>query len=455
MRWVWYSVLMQATSRKIFKSYDIRGIYPADINEETAYEIGRALGNMVSRETVIVGRDMREGSPALHRGLIRGLTEEGVNVEDIGLVSIDGLYFAAGKYGRDAFMITASHNPREYAGIKMLGKGTEWIRGTDVLNFIEAHPNLPPKEKRGSVTEKDITAEHIAHILSFIDVSKLKPMKIVIDAGNGMAGKVIPELFKNLPFEIVPLCFELDGAFPNHPSNPLEPASQVGVIKKVVEERADLGIIFDGDADRMFFVDETGRFIRADYTLLALAKMMLEKHPGAGIAYSVECSKIVPEKIRAWGGRPIRTPVGYVNVSVFMQRESGVMGGEFSAHYSFSGNYYCDSGFIALLLMLELISESGKKVSELVGEFEVYAKADQINLEVHNISEVLGKIKERYRDAEMDELDGVTIRYPDWWCVIRASNTEPLLRINIEGDTKEIMDAKVREMDELVRSVAR
>ena len=407
--------------RHIFRSYDIRGIYPTDFDTKTAYDIGRALARKERWGRVVVGRDMRLGAKDIHDGLVRGLIDEGVSVEDVGLTPIDGIYFAVGKQKYDGgVMVTASHNPKEYIGLKMIHGNMTAVRGADVLKFLEN--NLQPEEKKegGSVIEKDILEDHVSHILSFVDGKKLKPFNIVVDAGNGMAGKMIPALSKHLPFMVTPLFFDLDGNFPNHPSDPLKPESQTALVKKVRETNADLGVIFDGDTDRMFFVDETGTFIRADYTLLLLAKMMLETHPGEAIVYTVECSKIVPEKIKEMGGRAIRTPVGYANVWDAMRREGAILGGEMSAHYAFKENFCTDSGFIALLFVL---ANCDKKKE---GDMQ--------------------KLKERYKDGNLDEMDGLSIEYPDWWCVIRASNTEPLLRINIEGKTKEAVEEKKEEL---------
>ncbi len=442
-------------NQKIFKSYDIRGIYKTEITGDAGYIVGKTIAKMFEAKRVVVGRDARLGSPDLHKELLRGLTSQGVEVHDLGLVPIEAMYFAVGKYGYDGgVMVTASHNPKEYAGLKVVKKGVEMVRGKDILQYINQNPDIPEKEQKGKVIEKDIKEEHADHALSFIDIKNLKPLKIVVDAGNGMAGQTFPILKQKLPFKFVEMNFEPDGNFPAHPSNPLEPESQKGISERVIKERAHMGVIFDGDADRMFFVDEKGRFLGSDPTICMLARMMLEKYPGAGIAYSAECGRIVPEKIKEWGGRPIRTPVGFVNVSDGMRREDGVMGGEYSAHYCFKDNFYADSGLIAFLLIAELVSKTGKSFSEMVKEFEIYFREPQINLEVKNIPEVLEKIKEQYRDGKLDELDGITVWYPKWWFVVRGSNTEPLLRVNIEASSKELLEDKKREMLEFIAGVA-
>jgi len=274
----------------------------------------------------------------------------------------------------------------------------------------------------------------------------------VVDAGNGMAGKLVPMLEKHLPVTLKKLNFELDGNFPAHPSNPLMPESQVQITKAVIEEQADFGVIFDGDTDRLFFVDEQGKFIRADYTLLVLAKEFLNREVGKGIAYNVVCSKIVPEKILEWGGIPLRSKVGFVNISKAIRENGGIMGGELSAHYSFRDNAYADSGFIAWLILMQLISEDGRKLSQIIADFDKYAKSDEINLEVQDRKGVVEKIKENFTDGYQDELDGLTVDYGNWWFNVRASNTEPLLRVTIEANTAEMLTEKQTMLIEKIKS---
>jgi phosphomannomutase len=433
-------------NEKIFKAYDIRGIYPTELNEIAAYGIGRALARKGIREynckKIVVGSDMRLSGPVLKKELIRGITDEGLTVVDIGLVSIDAAYACVGKFGYEAaVMITASHNPAEYNGFKMVFKDMNWVRGLELKDEVL---NLPLLEniKKGEVVEVDILDDYIEHVLSFVDISKIKPFKVVVDAGNGMAGKIVPLLAKYLPVEIVPLNFELDGNFPAHPSNPLLPESQVEIKERTVADRANFGVIFDGDTDRLFFVDELGNFIRADVTLLLLAKMFLDREPGAGIVYNVICSKIVPEMIIKWGGRPIKSPAGYINIATNMREFNGIMGGELSAHYSFRDNAYSDSGFIAWLIIMQLLSEYDQPLSELVKPFIKYAKNAEINLTVTNIEEKLIAIKKYFNDGQQDFTDGVTVEYDNWWANIRPSNTEPLLRVTVEADNEQLLQEK-------------
>jgi len=433
---------------KIFKSYDIRGIYPDDLDEKTAFLAGQAYANLTGVKKVVIGRDMRIGSERLGESFAAGLIDQGVAVDDLGHVLIDAVYSAVGHYEYDGgIMVTASHNPKEYNGFKMVvrDKGTEMIRGNQLYEFLR-DKSFFSKEPKGEIKARDVISDYLKHVLSFADVEKIKPFKIVVDAGNGMAGKIMPLLFKKLQCELVALNFTLDGNFPAHPSNPLLPESRAQISEKVKEEKADFGVIMDGDTDRLFFVDEKGEFIQADTTLLVLAKYFLEKEPGAGIAYNAICSRAVREKVREWGGRPLRAAVGFVNVAKAMKDNGGVMGGEVSAHYCFRDNYYADSGFIAFMILLALISREGGKLSEIVAGLNPYYRLDEINMKTEKTEEIIAAAREKFKDGEQDELDGLTVEYKDWWINIRPSNTEPLLRITIEAETKETAEEKEKEI---------
>jgi phosphomannomutase len=435
----------------IFKSYDIRGIYPDELNEEAVYKIGQAFIEYIKPKRVVVGRDMRLSSPVLFEAISRGITDKGVDVYNIGLVPTECLYFTVGHYGYDGgIMITASHNPKDYNGFKLVKKGVEIIRGREIGQIIEK-TSFSKSEKTGKIEDINIWPDYLNHIFSFVDINKIKPFKLVVDAGNGMAGKVIPLMEDKLPVEIIPLNFELDGNFPAHPPNPLLEGVIDQINETVKKEKADFGFIFDGDADRIFLIDEKGNFVRADITLLLLAKYFLEKNPSSAIIYNVICSKAVPEFIKKWGGRPIRTPVGFVNIKEGMLQNSGIMGGELSAHYSFRDNFYSDSGFITFLILLQIISQSGQKVSEITATLSPYAKSDEINFEIEDKQAILDKIKEKYSDAKQDYLDGVTIEYDDWWFNARPSQTEPLLRLTIEAKTKELLEKKKKELISLIK----
>ena len=434
----------------IFKSYDIRGIFPSQLNENAAYLIGRAFAIKSNAKKITVGTDMRLSGPALKKALINGIIDEGVNVKDIGLVPVDAIYYAVGKMGDEAgIMITASHNPPEYNGFKMVLKGMEFVSGPEMFEEVK---NLPKEisETKGEVKEEDIISGYINHILSFVDIDKIEPFKVVIDAGNGMAGKIMPILTEGLPLNIIPLNFKLDGSFPAHPSNPLLPESQKGICEAVIKEKADFGVIMDGDTDRLCFIDENGKFIPADMTLLLLAKLFLEREPGAGIVYNLLCSKIVPEMVEKWGGRPLKSKVGYINISKLMREQNGIMGGELSSHYSFRDNGYADSGFIAFVILLQLLSKYNQPLSEIVKPFCKYFKSQEINFSVVDKDATIEKVKEKYSDGKQDFLDGITVEYKDWWFNVRASNTEPLLRLTIEADTKDLLEKKTKELTKII-----
>ncbi len=437
----------------IFKSYDIRGIYPIELNKETAYKIGQAFIEYTKAKNVVVGRDMRLSSPALFKALTKGIIAQGADVFNIGQVPTEGVYFAVGNYGYDSgIIITASHNPKNYNGFKLVkreAERVEIIRGKDMVQIIKKG-DFSKAEKKGEIKEVDIWQDYLAHIFSFVDVKKIKPFKVVVDAGNGMAGKVIPQISPKLPIEIVSLNFKLDGNFSAHPSNPLLEGVTDQISQKVREEEADFGFIFDGDADRIFLIDENGNSTRGDITLLILAKYFLEKNPGSAISYNLICSKAVPEFIKKWGGNPIRTQVGFANVREGILKNNGVVGGEISGHYCFRDNFYLDSGFIAFLTLLQLISESDKKVSEITTELSPYAKTPEINLEIENKEGVINKVKEKYSDGKQDYLDGVTVEYEDWWFNVRSSQTEPLLRLTLEANTQELLEEKKKELTALI-----
>lgn len=438
----------------IFKSYDIRGIYPSDLNKEVAYKIGRAFVKYTGARKVAVGRDMRISSPLLFEWLSKGIMAQGSDVYNIGEVATECIYFTVGHKGYDAgIIITASHNPKEYNGFKMVRKTADKIdvvRGRDILKMIEKI-DLPEVEKKGKTENINIWPDYLNHIFSFVDVNKIKPFKVVIDAGNGMAGKVVPLLAKKLPIEIISLNFNLDGNFPAHPSNPLVERSADQISQTVKGKKADFGFIFDGDADRIFLIDELGNFIKGDVTILLLAKYLLGKNPGKGVAYNLICSRAVPEFIKKWGGKPIRTPVGFVNVRKGIMEGDGIMGGEVSGHYSFRDNFYFDSGFIAFLILLRVISDSEDKVSEIVRELSPYAKGPEINFEIKDKEATLKKIREKFSDGKQDYSDGVTVRYDDWWFNVRPSQTEPLLRLTIEADNEQLLEQKKKELTSLIR----
>ncbi|MBA3472924.1 MAG: phosphomannomutase/phosphoglucomutase [Rubrobacter sp.] len=446
----------------IFKAYDIRGHYPDALNEDVAREIGRAYVNFLelSGSRVVVGRDMRLSSEPLGDAFVQGVIEAGADVLDIGLVSTDALYFAVGHLEEPGgAMITASHNPKDYNGLKLCREDAIALSGDEGINQIRdliTSGKLPePNEDAGSVEEGDIIEDYAEHCLSFINTEGLRPLKIVVDAGNGMAGKMLPPIFKKLPFEYVPMYFELDGSFPNHSPNPIEPQNMEDLQERVVAEGADFGVAFDGDADRCFVVTEKGVTISGDILATLVAKNVLEKEPGAAIIYSAVCSKALPELVRREGGRPIRTKAGHSIIKPQMRKHDAAFGGEHSGHFYFRDNYFADSGIIAMLTVAELVGRQEEPLSELLVPIDPYFRSGEINSEVEDQDEVMKRVEEHYAerdDPEIDHLDGLTVDYGDWWFNLRPSNTEPLLRLNVEASDRETMEKERDELLELIRS---
>lgn len=440
----------------IFKSYDVRGVYPAEIDDETAYRIGRCIVPLLGARRLAVGRDMRPSGSGLFEAFARGATESGADVTDIGLVSTDALYFAVGKYGFDGgVMITASHNPARYNGMKFTRKNAEAISfdtGLRALRDAVVAGELPPAAPvPGAIDHRSVLDDFATHCLSFIDASRIKPFRIAIDAGNGMAGETVPYVFKHLPCEVIPLYFDLDGTFPNHPASPLEPENMVDVQRAVREHGCDLGVAFDGDADRMFVVDERGELIDGSTVTLLVALNTIAHHPGAKILYNLICGRSVPEQVERAGGVPIRSQVGHSIIKAVMRDRDVAFGGEHSGHFYFKDNWYADSGMIALMQCLEVFSQSGRTVSETIAPLDARFRSGEINSRVSDAAAKMAALRERYRDAEVDTLDGVTISYPDWWMNVRPSNTEPLLRLNVEADTRDLMERRRDEALALIR----
>jgi phosphomannomutase len=431
----------------IFKAYDVRGIVPEQLDADLAYKVGRALVLALEPEQVAVGHDMRVSGDSLAGAMIDGIRDQGSDVIDVGLVSSDALYFAVGKYGIDAgVMITASHNPPEYNGFKICKKEARALSlddGLDQIRDIALAGEFPEPLKRGDLIQKEVLPAYVEHALSFVDTSRIKPFKVAVDAGNGMAGRTMPLLFQHLPCELVPLYFELDGTFPNHPANPIDPAAMVDLQKTVVEQDCELGVAFDGDADRMFLVDEHGNLIGGDITTAMVAIALLEQHPQSTICYNLICSRSVPETILAHGGRPYRTPVGHSLIKKIMRSEDAIFGGEHSGHYYFRDNWYADSGLIAMLAVLSLLSAENKPLSEVVEPIDNRFRSGEINLKVDDKPAAIARVKAHFSEqgGAIDEYDGLTVEFPDRWLNIRSSNTEPLLRVNVEGDTTEAMTA--------------
>ncbi len=437
---------------EIFHAYDIRGIYGETLSDDVAYRIGRAAAQYLQVPEIAVGRDMRLSSPQLAAALLRGITDQGVNAIDLGMTTTDGLYFAVGKFNFSAgVMITASHNPGKYNGMKFCRAQAFPISlesGLSDIRDLAVSGTYTEPASKGQVIKRDITDDYVKHALSFIDVASIRPLKVVIDAGNGMAGMIMPRVFQHLPCELVPLYFELDGTFPNHPASPIEPENMVDVQKKVREVGADLGAAFDGDADRMFPVDERGNIVDGSMVIAAVSNSLLHKLPGSTILYNLIVSKSVPEIVTKLGGKAVRTRVGHSYIKAEMRQNNAIFGGEHSGHFYFRDNWYADSGLIAFLIMLELVSVENKPLSELLKPLDHGIRSGEINSKVSDVQSKLHALEEHFgKEAQsIDHLDGITLDFGDWWFNVRPSNTEPLLRLNLEANSRQLMEQKRDEV---------
>jgi phosphomannomutase len=436
----------------IFKAYDVRGTVPDQLDATLARAIGAAFARFAAPDggTVLVARDMRPSGVDLTRAFTEGVTGQGVDVVDLGLASTDLLYFAAGTLDAPGAMFTASHNPAQYNGIKFCLAGAKPVgqdTGLDRIKALAAEGIADDSSKpAGTVTNRDLLADFAEHVLSFVDVSVMRPLKVVADTANGMGGHVAPAVFERLPFDVEILFGELDGTFPNHPADPIQPENLKDLQARILETGADIGLAFDGDADRVFLVDERGEPVSGSLTTALLAKGILAKSPGETILHNLICSKSVPEVITESGGTPVRTKVGHSFIKAVMAETGAVFGGEHSAHYYFRDNYRADSGLIASLIVLEQLSVTGTPLSELLAPLDRWAASGEINSKVDDTGAVIERIAGTYADGEQDRLDGLTVDYGDWWFNLRPSNTEPLLRLNLEARTREACEARTAEV---------
>ena len=438
----------------MFKAYDVRGVYPAEMDEDGARAIGRAYVEQFEPKRIAVGRDMRVSSPTMAKAAIEGASAAGADVVDIGLVGTEMLYAAVGHLGLDGgIQVTASHNPKEYTGMKIVRRGALPVGGDSGLLDIRDRAVSPPATPRdqvpGQVRDEDVFPAYVDKVLSFIDIDEVLPLNVLIDAANGMAGVMLPPVLARLPkLEVRPFYFEPDGTFPNHEPNPLLPENREFIVKKTLELGAGLGVAFDGDADRCFFVDDTGEFVPGDFVTALLAEGILEKHPGAKIIYDVRASWAVPETIKRAGGIPLINRVGHAFIKQRMREEDAVFGGEVSGHYYFRDFYQADSGVIPFLLIVELIAKRGQRLSELLRPYrEHYFLTGEINVPVTDVAVKLQEIKERFgAEGKVSHLDGISIEAEDWHLNVRPSNTEPLLRLNLEALSQELMEEKRNEV---------
>jgi phosphomannomutase len=444
----------------IFKAYDVRGVYPGEVNEAAARAIGSGFVAYLGAKRIAVGRDMRLSSPALAAAFIDGATAQGADVVDYGMIPTDMLYFAVAADGHDGGVeITASHNPKQYNGLKMVEKEARPLSGdagiSDIRDMIAANRVPAPAARGGQVTQADALDRYVEHVLSFIDPSIVKPFNVVLDAGSGMGGLVGPKLFERLPCRTTRLCFEIDGRFPNHESNPLIEENRRDIVEEVIKQKADIGIAWDGDADRCFFIDGSGEFVSGDFVTALLAEAFLLRHPGASVVYDLRASHAVRDTVARYGGTALMNRVGHAFIKQRMRESDSIFGGEVTGHYYFRDNYFCDNGFIPALLMLELMSKKGQSLSELLAPLrEKYFISGEINTKLGGMDAVpatLGRIAARYGDGSQATLDGLSVEYADWHFNVRPSNTEPLLRLNLEAKTPETMAARRDEVLAMIR----
>ncbi len=442
---------------KVFKAYDVRGIYPDELDETGAQAIGRAFVEEVEPRRIAVGRDMRTSSPAMAEAFARGASEAGAEVLDLGLVGTEMVYFAVGDLGLDGgAMITASHNPKEYTGVKIVRAGALPIGGESGLLDIRDRALAGPgsSKEAGRIEDYDVWPSYVDRVLSFVDVSAIEPLRIVIDAANGMGGTMLPPVLERLPIEAVRCFFEPDGTFPNHEPNPLLPENREFIVRKTLEEKADFGVAFDGDADRCFFVDDAGEFVPGDFVTALLAESVLEKEPGAKVIYDLRASWAVPDTVERAGGIPLINRVGHAFIKQRMREEGAAFGGEVSGHYYFRDFSQADSGVVPFLLMLELVSKKGRPLSEIVADYRGrYFLTGELNTPVDDVPAKLATLKDRFGgEGSVTELDGLSVDADDWHMNVRPSNTEPLLRLNLEARSAELMERKRDEVLAAIRS---
>ena len=443
----------------VFKAYDIRGTYPEQIDEELCRAIGSAVARFTGAPTLLLARDMRPSGISLSEAFAEGATAVGASIVDLGLASTDFLYFAAGKLDAPGVMFTASHNPAGYNGIKLCLAGARPIgRDTGLLEIEELTRGYlaePATGGSGDIEARDLLGAYADHVRSFVDLASLKPLKIVCDTANGMGGLVAPLVFGPLPFDVEILFPDLDGTFPNHPADPIQPENLRDLQAAVLAGGADIGLAFDGDADRVFLIDEKAEPVSGSLTTALVASSMLDKHPGSTVLYNLICSRVVPEVIAEKGGVGVRTQVGHSYIKQIMAETGAIFGGEHSGHYYFRDNYRADSGIITALIVLELMSNSGKPLSEMLEPFKRYTASGEINTVVPDpvaaVEAVAAHIEETGGTA--DRLDGLTVDHGSWWFNLRPSNTEPLLRLNVEAADEASCKAHVAEVLELVSSL--
>ena len=446
-----------AKAENVFKAYDIRGVFPEEVNEELFRNIGRAFSIFIKNKTqrntsVIIGRDMRNSSESLAGAFAAGVMDQGLNIIDIGLASTDMCYFASGHFDFPAAMVTASHNPAEYNGLKICMNQARPVGQDSGLKEILQIVSTSPQRQSviGGRETIDVLDDFATHVCSTIDISNLNDLKVVADTANGMGGLILPAVFNKLPFELEILFSELDGNFPNHPADPLQQENQEDLRQRVLETQADVGLAFDGDADRVFLLDEKGKPVSGSLTTALIADQILKERPDESVIYNLICSKVVPEVIHEHGGKGIRSRVGHSFIKELMEKHDAIFAGEHSGHYYFRENYRADSGVIAALVVLKALSQHQGKLSELLEPFKRYESSGELNFSVPDVDVSINQIAEHYKDSIVDWLDGLTVDVGDWWFNLRPSNTEPLLRLNIEANNNKICVKAIEEVRTLL-----
>ena len=444
----------------IFKAYDVRGVYPSEIDESIAHDIGVGFVAYLHARRIAVGRDMRVSSPSLAAAFIDGARAQGADVVDFGLCGTDMLYFGVAREGFDGgAAITASHNPKQYNGVKLVRREAVPLSGeagiAEIREMVTAGTIPPATRTAGAISSQDILAPYVQHVLSFVDPTVIKPFNVVLDAGSGIGGLVAPPLFDNLPCRTTRLCFKIDGTFPTHEANPLIEENRRDIVERVVAERADIGIAWDGDADRCFFIDGGGGFVAGDFITALLAESFLMKHPGATIIYDLRASYAVRDTVAKYGGKALMNRVGHAFIKRRMREENATFGGEVTGHYYFRDNFYADNGFIPALLILELMSRKGQTLGDLLAPLRArYFISGEINTKVASMETAdakLDALAAEYAGGKVYRMDGVSVEYDDWHFNVRPSNTEPLLRLNLEAQTPALMEKKRDEVLAIIR----
>jgi phosphomannomutase len=438
----------------IFKAYDVRGIYPDQIDEEVAHRVGRAFVELTGAKKIAVAHDMRSSSEPLSTAFISGALTRGADVIDLGLAATDMVYFASGRLDVPGAVFTASHNPAAYNGIKLCRAGAIPVgedSGLLEIKGMVAANSFPAARRAGSVERRDVMPDYVEHLLGLVDVSAFRSLVVAADAANGMGGLTVPDVFTRLPVELIPLYFELDGTFPNHPADPIQPENLKDLVATVLDRGADVGLAFDGDADRVFLVDESGEPVSGSLTAALVARSILAKHPGEKVIYSITTSRVFRETIVEMGGEPIRSRVGHSFIKGVMKDTGAIFGGEHSGHYYFRDHYRADCGLLAALHVLEVLSAEGKPLSEILAPLRRYWASGEINSKVTDKQAAMEAAASQFPKERHDWTDGLTVEFQDWWFNLRPSNTEPLLRLNVEARDASQGEARRDEILAIIR----